>query len=153
LGSLEGVDRERKLATEDDALPPEPEVIPLFVAAPAATGGGSYRPRQKALPKRWAIAASVVLLAAAALALAGLGTIPAEAPAQTLATLLYTTDLGEQRSVTPADRSVVVLTTSSRLRVPPRRGSTPPISVSSVRSLSPTARWCSSTPIRGSATA
>lgn len=117
LGSLEGVDRERKLATEDDALPPEPEVIPLFAAAPAAMGGGPYRPGQRALPKHWAIAASVALLAAAALALAGLGTSPAEEPAQTLATRLYTTDLGEQRSVTLADGSVVFLNTDSRVRV------------------------------------
>ena len=117
LGSLEGVDRERKLATEDDALPPEPEVIPLFAAAPAAMGGGPCRPGQRALPKRWAIAASVALLAAAALALAGLGTSPAEEPAQTLATRLYTTDLGEQRSVTLADGSVVFLNTDSRVRV------------------------------------
>lgn len=122
LGGLESVDRERKLAIEEDLSSPRSEVIPLFATAPATASGtplagGPPRPKQRILSKYWAIAASVALFVAAALALAHFGAAPGEKSSQMLAVQSYATDLGEQRSVTLADGSVVSLNTDSQLRV------------------------------------
>jgi len=128
LGGLRAVDRERRLSIDDYLASSAPEVIPLFTASPAGsddaagpsatTESATPSSRKSGLRRRWAIAASVALMAVGAVTLAAWGPwSAAHRDAGAAASSLYATDLGEQRSLTLADGSVVFLNTNSKLRV------------------------------------
>ena len=129
LAGLEGVDRERKHSIDAYLAEAAPDVIPLFgeqrprdaaVAAARWVRGRTARTHEAI--ERWgglAVAASLAVVTLVGLTTsAGPGDSPVQhQQAAAFTSRTYTTDLGEQRSITLADGSVVFLNTSSRARV------------------------------------
>lgn len=129
LAGLEDVDRERKLSLDACLAEAASGVIPLFqdrrprVAAAAAKwvhgrpgkSSGAAAPRGSV-----AVAASLAAIAFVGLLLTPRASQDSQALPQQIAQITsrtYTTDLGEQRSITLADGSVVFLNTSSQIKV------------------------------------
>ena len=120
MAGLCGVDGDRTLSIEAFLADSAPEVIPLFVETAPKTAGSSQSRAAPGSGNR--VPRGGIALAASLAAVGMLGLVLASPPqqrAQVRQTMLkaYSTDLGEQRSITLPDGSIVFLNTSSSVRI------------------------------------